>query len=112
MTQGICIIVDLTPRHAARCDALLAELMQATLGEPGCRGFVWGRSSDGGIVTVVERYADEGALAAHHASAHLQRLWPDIVAQLASPPRARLFVEAGGGRPEGASVSPFRRPRD
>ncbi len=61
-----------TPGNIANLLAAAAPLIAATREEPGCIAYAFAEDiSEPGVVHIIERWADEAALAAHNKTPHL-----------------------------------------
>jgi quinol monooxygenase YgiN len=73
------------------------ELARSSLSdESGCRGFTVTRSRhDPRLFLLVERYADDDALAEHSRAPHFKDAFEALIQRLEEPPRLALFDELG-----------------
>ncbi|MEM7409728.1 MAG: putative quinol monooxygenase [Myxococcota bacterium] len=77
--------------------ALLARLgAEAVKAEAGCLAYQVLRSAHAaGEFLVIERYADESALADHSNTAHVKATIPELMECLESPPVLALYHDSG-----------------
>jgi quinol monooxygenase YgiN len=71
---GVSVVWSARPGCEAEVEALLREMRERTLEEPGCREYHVHRLSGAGRFLLYEQYDDAAAVAAHHASAHYREL--------------------------------------
>lgn len=88
---------SIQPGKEADFERFFAELAaQVRASEKGCVLYALNRSrADGSAYVVVERYADNAALALHSQSPHFQEAFPKFGNFLAGPPRIEMFDEVG-----------------
>lgn len=99
------------PEKSAEFETMLRRLVAGTAGEPGA--VVYEYASDPktpGVFTVYERYADQAAMDAHLASAHLKAMLAEAAPLLAQEPVNHFFEHRSGIRSlqvtvEGRAVS-------
>ncbi len=61
-----------TPDNVGKLKAAAAPLIAATRQEPGCIAYAFAEDvSEPGLVHIIERWADDAALAAHNKTPHL-----------------------------------------
>jgi quinol monooxygenase YgiN/catechol 2,3-dioxygenase-like lactoylglutathione lyase family enzyme len=84
------------PGQEMELERLMSDLTrQVRASEPGCLGFDWVRSTDTpGEYLVIERYADDAALAAHQATPYLHTFLPHLLGCLTGPPAVARYAEA------------------
>jgi quinol monooxygenase YgiN len=71
----------------------IAKLFESVVAEPGCRGVTWGVTEKTGEYALIERYADQAALEAHRASAHMKAQGPGLSALFDGAPTIARFTE-------------------
>ena len=78
------VFYTMPPDREAEAEALLRELRDASLTEPGCLTFNVCRSIEApNVFALYEEYRDQTALDAHFASEHFQRLGINGIRKLA-----------------------------
>jgi quinol monooxygenase YgiN len=89
----VVVVASVKPGHEQIFETGIARLFESIAAEPGCRGATWGRTEKLGEYALIERYADQAALEAHRASAHMKEQGPSISALLAGAPVIVRFTE-------------------
>ena len=104
--------------HADALRTLMAEMVDATQGEPGTLDYEWYLSDDGTRVHVLERYEDSAAVLAHLATfgerfmgRFFATLSPERVVLYGAPSAAVREALAGLGPTVMAQAAGFSRQR-
>ena len=87
--SGIDLVAVLVakPGHEDALEAAIQACVPLSAAEPGCQFYRLNRDRvQPNRFVVLERWADEAAIAAHNASGHLQTLAAALPAHLESPP--------------------------
>src|SRR5262245_23032988 len=76
----VAITIEAKPGEADRVAAILRELVEPTMAEPGVKFFVPYRSpTDPSLFFVFELYVDEAAWGAHQATRHFEEAVKDLL---------------------------------
>ena len=100
--MSITVIARFQPRPGAAADVerLLRGMIPPTRGEPGCQRYDLFRtgSAEATGYCLIERYVDEGAIAAHRLSAHYKAYRAAIMDLLSQPIDVTLLepLDVGG----------------
>lgn len=93
MTTTIFATVEAKPDSIHQVEDALCRMIALTRAEPGCvRYELFGSEDHPGTFHLVETYADDAALASHHASAHFAELVLSLTGKLARDIRIERFV--------------------
>jgi quinol monooxygenase YgiN len=84
MTTTIFATVEAKPDAISHVEAALRRMILPTRAETGCvRYELFGSEEMAGTFHLLETYADDAALASHHASAHFAELVASLADKLA-----------------------------
>ena len=77
-------------------ERVMGELAQKVRdGEPGCTLYQLHKNKKSGEYVMIERYADQDALAAHGQTEHFKEYFPKLGACLSARPDIQIFDEVG-----------------
>lgn len=87
------MVVIVKVKDPAEFEKRVAALFELVASEPGNHGASWGPTGNPNEYVLIERYADDAAIAAHRASDHMKEHGPGFGAQFDGPPTIHLYEE-------------------
>jgi quinol monooxygenase YgiN len=76
----VVLVASIKPGLEQKFESDIAKLLESVAAEPGCHGATWGPTEKQGQYALIERYADQAALEAHRASAHMRAQGRELAA--------------------------------
>jgi quinol monooxygenase YgiN len=89
----VVLVASIKPGLEQKFESDIAKLFESVAAEPGCRGVTWGPTEKRGQYALIERYADQAALEAHRASAHMKAQGRELAALFEGAPLIARFIE-------------------